>query len=112
MEKVFEALTDPLNIRQWSGDEAIMSCSAGSDFSLWGGSIHGRNVEITPTSIVQEWKEKDWDFYSEVKFKLIGQKGETKLEMTHSGIPENSFSSIDKGWDKYYLGPIKVLLET
>ena len=65
-EKVFEALTEPLNILQWSGDEVVMNINDGGRFSLWGGSIQGENLEVSGSKIVQKWKEKNWDNYSSV----------------------------------------------
>lgn len=109
--KVFEALTEPLSILQWSGDEAVMNPVKGGVFSLWSGSIHGENIQVTEEKIVQNWKEKDWDNYSTVIFNLIEENGKTTLELTHNDIPEKSFESINKGWDRYYLGPLKLLLE-
>ncbi|MEQ9425471.1 MAG: SRPBCC domain-containing protein [Cyclobacteriaceae bacterium] len=110
-EKVFEALTDPLTIEQWSGAEAVMNAECGGEFSLWGGSIHGKNNEVTNDYIIQDWKEKGWKNYSKVSFFLNVENGKTILELIHDDIPEGSYKSLDDGWDKYYLGAIKNLLE-
>ncbi len=110
-EKVFEALTEPLNILQWSGDEAVMNLNDGGRFSLWGGSIHGENLEVSGSKIVQKWKEKSWDNYSRVVFNLIERNSKTTLELIHEDIPDSSFESINEGWDKYYLGPLKSFIE-
>ena len=110
-EKEFEALTEPLNILQWSGDEAVMNLNDGGRFSLWGGSIHGENLEVSGSKIVQKWKEKNWDNYSSVVFNLIERNGKTTLELIHDDIPDSSFESINEGWDKYYLGPLKSFIE-
>ena len=110
-EKVYEALTEPFNISQWSGDEAVMQLEKGGYFSLWAGSIHGENLEMSPSRIVQNWKERDWENYSTVVFNLSEENGITILEMVHSDIPQRSYDSIDEGWDKYYLGPLKAFIE-
>ncbi len=46
-----------------------------------------------------------------VIFNLMEENGKTTLELTHNDIPEKSFESINEDWDRYYLGPLKVLLE-
>ena len=45
-EDVYLALTNPITIHLWSGEEAEMSTEPGSEFSLWGGSIVGKNLEF------------------------------------------------------------------
>ena len=41
---VYSAITNPLTIELWTGEEAIMSTEPGSEFSLWDGSISGKAV--------------------------------------------------------------------
>ena len=43
-EDVFIALTNPATIQLWSGEEAVMSTEPNSEFSLWEGSITGKNI--------------------------------------------------------------------
>jgi activator of HSP90 ATPase len=45
-EEVYMALTVPATIYLWTGDEAEMSTEPGSEFSLWDGSIVGKNLEF------------------------------------------------------------------
>ena len=53
---VYAALTNPLTIQLWTGDEAVMSTEPGSEFSMWEGSITGKNLEFEPNKkIVQQW---------------------------------------------------------
>src|SRR6185312_6134775 len=55
-EEVYTALTNPLSIEIWTGDETVMSTEAGSEFSLWGGIIVGKNLEFEEgKKIVQQW---------------------------------------------------------
>lgn len=110
-QQVFQALTDPKIIENWSGSSATMSSKAGSKFSLWDGSIYGVNKEVTPTRIVQDWQEENWEKPSSVTFHISPKGRKTILELRHEGIPEKSFKSISSGWDEYYLGPLKELLE-
>lgn len=99
---LFAALTNPAFIADRSGSPATMSATEGADFSLWDGSIIGRNLTVTPTLVVQDWKENRWDACSRVAFRL----GNGEITLTHSGIPDASFADIVSGWDNYYLLPL------
>ncbi len=111
-KKVFEALTNKEIIEQWSGSEAEMNLTEGGTFSLWEGDIHGINQKISEQQIVQDWKEKTWEAYSRCTFNITADGESTMLELIHENIPESSVKSIDGGWDDYYLGPLKELLES
>lgn len=108
---VYDALTDTAHVKGWSGDEARMNDQTGAKFSLWGGSIYGINIEVTPKRIIQDWKEDTWDKFSKVTFYLHDKGNHTELELIHEQIPEASVASIDSGWDDYYLGPLKEYVE-
>jgi hypothetical protein len=34
------------------------------------------------------------------------------LTLTHTGVPDDVAGDFDAGWDDYYLGPLKDLLES
>jgi activator of HSP90 ATPase len=110
-QEVYNALINEDLIEQWSGTEATMDIKPNGLFSLWGGSIHGINLEVSPTKIVQHWKEEVWDDYSKCTFTITEKDGLTELHLLHEDIPESSVKDIDGGWDDYYLGPLKELLE-
>lgn len=89
-----------------------MKATESSEFSFWGGDIHGKNTKvIKEKELSQEWMSGTWDKYSNVDFKLTEKNGETTVKLTQSGIPDNEFKDIADGWDRYYLGEIKKLLE-
>jgi activator of HSP90 ATPase len=110
-QKVFDALTNPKLIEVWSGSTAKMNAKAGSLFSLWGGSIHGKNLEVSPTKIVQHWKEDKWKDFTTVSFQLDEAKGATTVKLVHEEIPDGSFKNIKDGWDQYYMLPLKEFVE-
>ena len=43
-EEIYLALTNPATIQLWTGEPAEMSTEPGSEFSLWEGSITGKNI--------------------------------------------------------------------
>ena len=55
-EEVYLALTLPHTLKLWTGEEAEMSTEPGSEFSLWEGSIVGKNIAFEKDKkIVQQW---------------------------------------------------------
>jgi uncharacterized protein YndB with AHSA1/START domain len=110
---VWSALTDAQTIERWGGGPAVMAAVPGFEFGLWDGSIHGMVLEVDPpNSIVQEWYGGEWDAPSIARFTLTAMPdGRTRLDMENTGVPDDEGAEIDAGWDEYYLGPLKALLE-
>jgi len=106
--EVYTALTNPLTISLWTGDEAEMSTEPGSEFSIMGGSISGKNLEFLPDKkIIQEWYFGDQEVPSIVTIKLHEHKEGTSIELIHTNIPDETYEEISEGWDEYYFGNLK-----
>ena len=108
---IYNALTNSSIIEKWSGSKTIMTSKNGSTFSLWDGSIHGKNIKISKNEIIQDWKEENWIKFSQVSFKIIDKGYSCQVLLTHNNIPDKSFKSIKNGWDKYYMKPLIKLVE-
>lgn len=108
---VYTALVDPLIIEKWSGSKAEMSAVNEAEFKLWDGGIHGVNIEVSENRIIQHWKEVNWKEFSKVTFNLQYTNNATHVLLVHEMIPDNAANGISKGWDEYYMGPLKELLE-
>jgi activator of HSP90 ATPase len=97
-KRVYEALTDERKFAQvtdsiMKGATAEISREVGGAFSIFGGVIVGRHIELVPYErIVQAWREKDWDpgLYSIVRFQFNEQGTQTKLVFEHTGFPPGS----------------------
>jgi uncharacterized protein YndB with AHSA1/START domain len=84
-EKVWGALVDPALIERWgAGPGVVMSEEPGASFRLWGGDIHGKNIEV------ERW---------------------SKLVLIHENLPDDEAASVNEGWDDYYMLPLKELVE-
>ncbi|MGX5820911.1 SRPBCC domain-containing protein [Chitinophaga lutea] len=106
-EDVYRALTLPATIRLWSGEDAEMSTEPGAEFSLWGGSIAGRNLEFEPDrKIVQEWYFGEQEEPSIVTIILHPHKKGTSAELRHSNIPDEAYDDIVEGWNDAYFGSL------
>ncbi|MEI7596760.1 MAG: SRPBCC domain-containing protein [Bacteroidota bacterium] len=103
-EELYLALTNPLSIKLWSGDEAEMSTEVGSEFSLWEGSIEGKNLEFEyGKKIVQQWYFGEQEEDSIVTFLLHEHKQATSLEIRHTNIPDEDYDDIVEGWNRMYI---------
>lgn len=111
-EEIYLALTNPATIQLWSGDVAEMSTEPGSEFSMWDGSIIGKNIEFIPEKkIVQQWYFGEQTVDSIVTIQLHAHKQGTSVELRHSNIPEEYYENIIDGWDNLYFGSLKEFYE-
>lgn len=91
---------------------ATIDPTEGGAFSLFGGLIVGRNVEIVPaTRIVQAWRPSHWEpgDYSVVRFALKAHGESTTVVLDHTGFPEGDYDHLFSGWQAHYWGPLKTL---
>ncbi len=124
-KRVYEALTDAKQfdkVIQLSGVMQSMhlgdkpteiSREVGSAFSLFGGYITGRQIELVPSErIVQAWRVGNWDpgVYSIAKFELAEQGSGTKIVFDHTGFPKGDAEHLASGWRAHYWEPLAKLL--
>jgi activator of HSP90 ATPase len=122
---VYEALTDSKQfdkVIQLSGVMKAMhlgdkpseiSREVGGAFTLFGGYITGRQVELVPNErIVQAWRTGRWapGVYSIAKFELVEQDSGTKIVFDHTGFPKGEAEVLAAGWKAHYWEPIAKLL--
>jgi len=102
-EEVYFALTNPNSIQLWTGEAAIMSEVPGSEFSMWEGSIVGKNISFeTNKQLVQQWYFGDENPPSIVTIKLHPKGTDTSMEVEHTNIPDADFNDIVDGWNESY----------
>jgi uncharacterized protein YndB with AHSA1/START domain len=111
-EEVYNALVNPAMLELWTGEPAIMSEEPGSEFSLWDGSITGRNIEfVRNTKIVQTWDFGDQEELSLVTIKLHPSGKSTSMEIRQNNIPDDSYENMKDGWLDDYIGGLEQLFE-
>jgi uncharacterized protein YndB with AHSA1/START domain len=111
-EEIYTALTNPLTIELWTGETAEMSTEPGSEFSLWEGSISGKNLEFEEgKKIVQQWYFDGQPEESIVTIKLHPDKGGTSVELKHTNIPDAEYEGFAEGWDNSYFGSLAEFFE-
>jgi len=107
-EEVYLGLTIPTTIALWSGDLAEMSTEPGSEFSLWDGSISGKNLEfVEGKKIVQQWYFGEEAEESIVTILLHKHSSGTSVELRHINIPDDAYDDIVDGWDDNYFGALE-----
>jgi len=124
-KRVYEALTDTAQfdkVIQLSGVMKSMhlgstpteiSREVGGAFTLFGGYITGRHVELVPKErIVQAWRTGGWapGVYSIAKFELVEQGSGTRIVFDHTGFPKGRAEVLASGWKAHYWEPLGKLL--
>jgi|SRR5579862_5202085 len=90
-----------------------ISTQAGGSFTLFGGYITGRHLEMVPGErLVQAWRAGSWEpgAYSVVKFALFDQGTACRLVLDHRGFPDGQGASLAYGWRVHYWEPLTKLL--
>jgi activator of HSP90 ATPase len=112
-QRIYDALLDSKQFTAFTGAPAEISREAGGTFSLFGGLILGRNIELVPKErIVQAWRPADWEpgVYTLVKFELKELGSQTRIVLDHTGFPEQNFRHLNSGWYTHYWEPLKKYL--
>lgn len=88
---------------------------AGDPFTLFGGYITGRNLELLPGKrLVQAWRTRSWPDgeYSVVRFELSSQGGGCRIVFDQRGFPASQGASLAYGWRVHYWEPLAKFLAT
>ena len=90
-------------------EPAQISTEAGGAFTLFGGYVTGRQIELVPNQkIVQAWRAGSWDpgFYSIADFTLVEQGSGTRIIFEHRGFPKGLGEHLLAGWKGNYWEPL------
>ena len=114
-ERVYELLTVGEKFAAATGMPASLDAGDGASFSIFGGYIEGRHIELVRGKrIVQAWRGSDWDagVYSLVRFTLSGEGSGTKLVVDHDGYPQGEsplypswHEHLSSNWPNFYFEP-------
>jgi activator of HSP90 ATPase len=113
-KQVYDALIDANQFSNVTGGAPTeIIAESGGTFSLFGGMITGRNIELIPNErIVQAWRAGNWaeGAYSIAKFEIKEQGEETLIIFDHVGFPEGQDEHLAGGWKENYWGPLEKYL--
>jgi activator of HSP90 ATPase len=109
-QRFYDAIVEQKQFAAFTGMPATIDATAGGPFSMFGGLIVGRNVELVPGQrVVQAWRPSHWDpgIYSLVHFELKPRGQECTLVFDHSSFPAGDYDHLDWGWKNHYWEPLK-----
>ena len=124
-KRVFQALTDAkqfdkviqlgaaIKTMSLGNKPTEISRDAGGTFTLFGGYVTGRHIELLPDErIVQAWRAGSWEpgVYSIAQFELTEQDSGTKLVFNHRGFPKGLGEHLATGWKINYWEPLEKFL--
>lgn len=116
-QRVYDALTDAaqfqkvelasgaMKAEELNAAPAKISTDAGGAFSLFGGYITGRQIELVPEKrVVQAWRAGSWPagWFSIAHFELVADGAGTKIIFDHLGFPAGAADSLATGWQAHY----------
>jgi len=111
-EEVYIALTNPFTISLWTNEPAEMEAVPGSEFSMLGGNITGRNLFFEPSkTIQQQWYFDSEEENSVVTISLQPEKSGTQIHVKHTGIPDEAYENMLTGWKENYLDLLQHFFE-
>jgi uncharacterized protein YndB with AHSA1/START domain len=113
--EIFDALTNPKKIAQWSG-KGFVSPKVFGKFSMFDGWVTGIVLDYKPGKTLSvTWRPNEWlkDWKdSEVRFAFTATKGGTKMTLIHSKLPNaTELHETKLGWFEYVFEPLKAFLQ-
>ena len=103
--EVYKALVDTKRFTEITGAPATGDSTEGASFSLFGGHITGRQIELVDGKrVVQAWRAKTWPegLYSIARFELQADGEGTKVVFDHDAFPADLQEHLAKGWQSNY----------
>jgi uncharacterized protein YndB with AHSA1/START domain len=112
--EVYAVLTEGERFAAATAMPARIGEREGDAFSIFGGRVEGRLVELVPGErLVQAWRFADehpetWDpgVYSIVRFSLAPRPGGTHFVIDHDAIPAAAEERIEGGYPTFYRDPL------
>ncbi len=112
--EVYRVLTDGERFAAATGQPAHVTDREGDAFSLFGGRVEGRQIELVPDSrVVQAWRfgsahDSPWEdgVFSVVRFTLTAEDGGTRFVLDHDAVPERWHDHLEGGYPTFYQEPL------
>jgi activator of HSP90 ATPase len=112
--QIYEFLTNGTIFEAATGQHAQLSDREGEPFSLFGGRVEGRQIElVTGERVVQAWRfgsahPDAWEpgVYSIVRFTLPLEGDATRFVIDHDAVPPQWEDHIQSGYPLFYQDPI------
>jgi uncharacterized protein YndB with AHSA1/START domain len=123
--KVWKAITDKDDMKQWYFDFAEFKPEVGFEFQFYGGSDEKKYLHlckitevITGKRLTYSWRYDGYPGNSFVTFELFDEAGKTRLKLTHKGIESFGTDNSDlakenfvEGWNQIIGKSLKEYIE-
>jgi uncharacterized protein YndB with AHSA1/START domain len=111
--QVYEVLTNGEKFAAATGQPAQITDREGEKFSLFGGRVEGRQIELVPGErVVQAWRfgsahPSEWEpgIYSIVRFTLVAEGQATRFVIDHT-VPAEWHDHLSTGYPMFYQEPL------
>ena len=106
---IYETIMDPKKHTKLSRQPTTVSRRVGGAFKV-GHDLEGKNLKLTKDRrIVQTWRANNWPkgTYSKAIFAFARAAGGTRVTFTQTGVPDQFYGEISKGWREYYWTPLR-----
>jgi activator of HSP90 ATPase len=107
---IYQALLDEKEFSALTRAPARIEPQPGGTFSLFGGRVTGRILELVPNQrIVESWRLESWPagVYSTVRIELTPTPIGIHLTLDQTGFPEADRSTLERNWPKMYWEPLR-----
>jgi uncharacterized protein YndB with AHSA1/START domain len=126
VDKVWKAITDKDEMKQWYFDLAEFKPEVGFEFQFYGQGRKGENylhlckiTEVIPEKkLSYSWRYEGFPGNSQVNFELFGEGDKTRLRLTHEGLESFNQDNTDfakesfaEGWAQLKGKHLKDFLE-
>lgn len=126
IEKVWKAITDKDQMKQWYFDLKEFKPEIGFEFQFYGQGHKGEQylhlckiMEVVPgKKLTYSWQYKGYPGNSFVTFELIAEGNKTKVRLTHEGLetfpadnPDFASKSFMQGWTELIGTSLKEYVE-
>ncbi len=115
-DQLYEMYLDPQQHAAITGSPVSIGPSPGTAFSAFEGMLSGVILHVVPKRlIIQTWRSANWasdaiDSTLTLSFHQQGENG--RIELAHINIPDEDFSGVSHGWEKFYWAPWRALLNS
>ncbi len=110
-EQIYRAWLSSEGHTAMTGSPAKVDGRVRGEFTAWEGYIWGTFLELEENRrILQTWHTSEFPEGADdsgVEILLEEADGGTKLTLIHTQIPEGQSESYEKGWEDFYLKPMR-----
>ena len=113
-DKLFDMYLDAEAHAAFTGFPVTIAARAGAPFRAFNDMLSGTIIHVAPKRlIVQTWRSANWPataIDSVLTLSFWPEKDGARIELVHVNVPEEDFTGVSQGWEKYYWTPWRAYL--